>query len=170
MDRSFFALWPDAAVRERLAAHAEDIAFAAGGRALKSDTFHLTLVFMGNVPDTDLNRLAATVDRISRKPFNIGLDRLACHERSKVAWIGTSHAPQALLDMQVQLQYEVESAGFSVDQRRFQPHLSIARNIDQDFDARAIDVILWSVRTMCLVHSDTKPEGASYKIVKTWKL
>jgi 2'-5' RNA ligase len=127
-------------------------------------------VFIGDVPETDLNRLAATVDRISRKPFNIGVDRLACFARGQVAWLGTSHPPLALMDMQTQLQYEVEKAGFNVDQRRFQPHITVARKVQKEFDTRTIDVILWSVRTLCLVHSDTKPEGTTYQVIKTWKL
>jgi RNA 2',3'-cyclic 3'-phosphodiesterase len=170
MARAFFALWPDAAVRERLAVHADEIAGEAGGKAVKPDSLHMTLIFVGNVAEDRLARLAAVVDRISRKPFNMGLDRLSSFAEPQVAWVGTSHVPSALYDIQAQLYMELENAGFDVEQRRFVPHITVARKVSKDVKERPIDVILWSARTLCLVHSDTKPEGSVYQVVKTWKL
>jgi RNA 2',3'-cyclic 3'-phosphodiesterase len=170
MARSFFALWPDAAVRERLATMGEDIAKEAGGKPVKADSLHLTLAFVGDVEEADLNRLAAVVDRISRKPFSMGLDRLSSFSGPQVAWVGTSHVPEALYGMQVQLHMELEHAGFSVEQRRFVPHITVARKVSKDIADRKVDVIHWSARTLCLVHSDTRPEGSVYQVVKTWKL
>ncbi|MBL8518608.1 MAG: RNA 2',3'-cyclic phosphodiesterase [Betaproteobacteria bacterium] len=170
MARAFFALWPDASVRERLAVHAEEIAKQAGGKPVKPDSLHMTLIFVGNVAEDKLARLAAVVDRISRKPFSMGLDRLSAFAEPGVAWVGTSHVPSALYDIQAQLYMELENAGFDVEQRRFVPHITIARKVTKDVNDRPIDLILWSARTLCLVHSDTKPEGSVYQVVKTWKL
>lgn len=170
MARSFFALWPDAAVRESLAALGEDIAKEAGGKPVKADSLHMTLVFVGDVGESDVNRLAAVVDRISRKPFSMGLDRLSSFSGPQVAWVGTSHVPDTLYGMQAQLHMELEHAGFAVEQRRFVPHITIARKVTKDIKDRKLDVTHWSARTLCLVHSDTRPEGAVYQVVKTWKL
>lgn len=170
MARAFFALWPDAAVRERLAAQAEKIAFEASGRAVKADSLHMTLLFVGNVPDDRLKRLESVVDRISRKPFSIGLDRLSSFAGPQVAWVGTSHVPADLYNIQAQLYMELENAGFEVEQRRFVPHITVARHVSKDVKERAIEVILWSARTLCLVYSDTRPDGPLYEVVKTWKL
>jgi RNA 2',3'-cyclic 3'-phosphodiesterase len=168
--RAFFALWPDAAVRERLAAHSDEIVRIAGGKVVKPDSLHMTLIFVGNVEDDRLARLAAVVDRISRKPFSLGLDRISAFAATEAAWITTSHVPAALYDMQAQLYMELENAGFEVEQRRFVPHITVARKVAKDVKQKAMDVIHWSARTLCLVHSDTRPEGAVYQVAKTWKL
>lgn len=170
MARSFFALWPDAAVRERLASIGEEVAGEAGGKPVKADSLHLTLAFVGNVAESEVKRLAAVVDRISRKPFSMGLDRLNAFAGPQVAWVGTSHVPGVLYDMQAQLHLELEHAGFSVEQRRFIPHITVARKVNKDISERKLEVIHWSARTLCLVHSDLRPDGPAYQVIKTWKL
>ena len=62
MPRLFFALWPDDAVRDALAARRDAIAFAYGGRPMLPATFHLTLAFIGEANELKVPTLLSCGD------------------------------------------------------------------------------------------------------------
>src|ERR1700724_2954341 len=61
--RLFFALWPDAATSNALAALAQQVAAESGGRPTAPGNVHLTLAFLGDQPrriPRELSAAAAT--------------------------------------------------------------------------------------------------------------
>jgi 2'-5' RNA ligase len=56
--RLFFALWPSAEEQRALAQAAHKAARYSGGRATPEEKLHLTLVFLGSVPQRRLPELA----------------------------------------------------------------------------------------------------------------
>jgi 2'-5' RNA ligase len=55
----FFALWPDHALQQSLAETTQTVVLAAGGRPVPPENFHLTLAFLGSVPDARISEVAA---------------------------------------------------------------------------------------------------------------
>ena len=117
MSRLFFALWPDDAVRVELARYRLDLARACEGRPVRTETLHITLVFIGEVPEVRVAELAACADRVTARAFDLVVDTAGCFDKAHVAWLGCSQPPAALLDLQFALQTEAAKAGFSVDAR-----------------------------------------------------
>lgn len=170
MARFFFALWPDDDVCLRVARHAVELAREAQGRATRPESLHMTLSFLGEIPDKRVPDLSACAQSVFARPFNFELNRAACFPRAKVAWLGSTEPPQELFDLQAILQAELVAADFEVDSRPFMPHITVARGVEIGLPVRDIPPILWAARSFCLVKSAPESSGAHYEVVNTWKL
>src|SRR5258708_39845209 len=80
--RAFFALSPDEAVKEALAALGRDIARRSRGRSVPPDNAHLTLAFIGDVPKPALPTLQAVGDRMPKTGFVLSFDTLGAWRAS----------------------------------------------------------------------------------------
>ena len=167
MARLFFAVWPDAAAAESLAALARDVVTACGGRPMPVEKLHLTLAFLGEV---EAGRMAALADcaRLRARPFRLVFDRVGSFRRARVAWAGTAAAARELLEMQRQLADRLAATGFALEEREYTPHVTLARRIDRPLPPAAIPAIAWSVRELTLVHSESGT--GRYTIVERWPL
>lgn len=170
MSRLFFALWPDDAVRVELARYRLDLARACEGRAVRTDTLHITLVFIGEVPEARVAELAGCADRVTARVFDLVVDTAECFETAHVGWLGCSQPPAALSDLQLALRSEAAQAGFSSDARPFKPHLTVVRNVGHPFKRRQLPGINWPVRTFNLIESVPNESGPIYNILGTWQL
>jgi 2'-5' RNA ligase len=170
MSRLFFALWPDDAVRLKLARYRLDLARAYEGRAVRPDTLHLTLVFIGEVPETRVAELAGCADRVPACAFDLVVDTAACFEMAHVGWLGCSQPPAALFDLQLALRSEAAQAGFGLDPRPFKPHVTVVRNVGLPFKQQPQPDINWPVRSFNLIESELTESGPAYEILRTWKL
>ncbi|MGK0683750.1 2'-5' RNA ligase family protein, partial [Methylococcus sp. S1M] len=74
--RLFFALRPDAGVRETLGRLVRSLRRSVKGRWGEPDKLHLTLAFMGAVPAERLPELTAMTEDLDLTPFELALDRL----------------------------------------------------------------------------------------------
>lgn len=170
MSRLFFALWPDDAVRRALARYRLDLVEACEGRAVSSDTLHLTLVFIGEVAEARVAELAACADRVTALPFGLVLDSAGCFDMARVCWLGCSQPPAALFDLEFALRSEAAQAGFDLDQRPFNPHVTVVRKVILPFKRQQLPGISWPVRSFSLNESVQTESGPAYKILGVWQL
>ena len=177
--RVFFALWPDARVRERLAAEARNLQRRLGGRATRPDTLHLTLLFIGDVDDSRLAGLIRAAERVESPGFVMCLDHAHCWRHNHIAYRGIRHPPAQLTDLVRLLAEQVERVGVGFDAKPFKPHVTLVRKADCDgFDdsgnveteSPASDSVFWSARDFVLVKSSLRPDGARYEQLGRWPL
>jgi 2'-5' RNA ligase len=71
MPRLFFALWPDAAVRDELYRAAQAAHDGSGGRCMRRDNLHQTLVFVGSVAAERIAGLEAAAAAITVPAFKL---------------------------------------------------------------------------------------------------
>ena len=93
----FFALLPPPGVRDALAAIAQALPAAVGGRPEPAHRLHLTLLFLGPLPAAahdDTLRAAGHAARTASAPFEVELDHLGRFARSDAVWAGPSTAAQ----------------------------------------------------------------------------
>ncbi len=176
--RVFFALWPSPALASALA----DVAIAAaqryGGRSSRPDTIHLTLAFLGEVPEAALPRLCALAAELEAPPFELVIDRLGFWPHNHLLWAGCSTTPAPLEDMVLALQKNLIAAGFTPDRadRPFTPHLTLLRKvplISQPGSAEPlpeISPLSWHCSRWVLVRSYSNAEGASYQAIAEFLL
>ncbi len=99
------------------------------GRFTSPDNLHLTLAFLGDVPEGEISALKAVMDGIEFPVMKLRFDRIGCFRRdSELWWIGISEDP-ALMRLQKQLISGLRAAGFSPDSKRFRPHITLARDM-----------------------------------------
>ena len=167
--RVFFALWPDDGVRDTLDVHAQQLHRGCGGRAMRRENLHLTLVFVGDVVAGRLDELKAVADAVRGPSFELVLDRLGYWRHNRIVWASPLTVPEALRDLVSGLESRLKRAGFEFDQRPYAPHVTLLR------DARAAGVwaplrLDWPVRDFVLVESAQGPRGAEYLVRARWKL
>lgn len=98
------------------------------GRFTRQENFHLTLAFLGEVPDP--NGVAAVLDRLEAAPFPLETteaNRFVLRG-GEIWWVGVAPHP-ALLETQAKLCDGLREAGFVLDRRPFLPHITLARRV-----------------------------------------
>jgi len=168
--RMFFALWPDAPLRAALAALARDVAREARGRATAADKLHLTLAFLGDQPAQKVEVLRSLAGGIGGPCFALTLDEVGCFKRTGIAWLGAGTPQPALLALQGRLAGALRQAGFSLDERPYAPHLTLARHARTPVHSALGQAVSWNVTSFVLAASDPAGERPAYRIVDEWSL
>ncbi len=168
--RAFFALSPDATVREGLATLGRDVARRSRGRAVSPENAHLTLAFIGDVAKSALPILQGVGDRMPTKGFVLSFDSLGAWRASGVAWIAPSALPPTLLTLHSTLADALVAAGFELETRPFRPHVTLARRCLQPLPRARCTPILWRADQLFLIGSELRPEGPIYRNLASWDL
>jgi len=104
------------------------------GNFSRSENFHITLAFLGNAPEEKLESLFQIMDDLKAPPFEIRFNSTGCfsHSHKGLWWIGADrNSPgfQVLLSIHAQLLDRLLDAGFPVDTRPFNAHITLAREV-----------------------------------------
>ncbi len=162
--RLFFAIWPDETARNRLSELAKRLHGACGGKVTRSDSIHLTLVFLGEVEKTESLLEAASV--ISANAFEIRVDRATYWKHNRIAWAGTSAIPEELAKLVDALKRALEQRGFSFDERNYVPHVTLVRKAGMAENLPEFEPFSWRVSEFCLAASSE----SGYRILEKWPL
>jgi 2'-5' RNA ligase len=166
--RLFLALWPDAQAREKLGALAHDLAVVAEGKPVPLEKVHLTLAFLGEVPQARMADVVRAAAATSGERFDLVLDRVGSFRGARVAWAGASEPPPRLVALQASLAANLRSAGFTLEERAFAPHLTLVRKVARSVPRAAIAPIASAAREFALVRSETGT--GRYTTLETWPL
>lgn len=163
----FFALWPEQAVRKRLAAEA--LQCDSQGRLHHPLDLHMTLVYLGQMADSQMHCVEGVADRISCQPFSLQIDGLGFWHRPRILWAGPKQMPERLSQLVFDLQRGLEACGFEPERRRFKPHVTLFRK-SAPADPKVIEpAIDWPVEGFVLAVSGlNKPGEPRYRILKRW--
>jgi 2'-5' RNA ligase len=166
--RVFFALWPDAEVRDALSALAHGVRAECGGRATRADKIHLTLFFVGQIERSRLPGLHSAASTVRSTPFELVVDRLGYFRRARIAWAGAA-CPPALAALVAALTGKLAGEGIAAEDRPFVPHITLAREAPRKPTNTSIEPVAWLVRDFVLVESQRGSEG-TYQILERWQL
>lgn len=97
-------------------------------RKLDPDSFHLTLVFLGEQPEPVLEAAHDAFAATKVPPFDLSLHGLGLFggPKPRAAWAGTAPS-DPLARLQVKLDRAARSAGIATEPRRFTPHVTLGR-------------------------------------------
>lgn len=132
MPRLFIALPLDESVTDNLA-RVGTAANVRGARWVPPESMHLTLAFLGDVEERRLSELEdALVEATAevREPLQLrvqGLGAFPSEEAARTLWAGLDGDVPRLIELQKRLAQELRRSGFDFDQRRFRPHITLAR-------------------------------------------
>jgi 2'-5' RNA ligase len=173
--RLFFALWPDAALRKRIATTVAGLERdnAPGGRRLNPDRYHLTLQFLGDFQPLRQSVLDAAIlaaGSIRLSPFDLVLDLAGSFPKAGVCWLGASTAPETLQQLWNELGRALTSARVQVRSApTFNPHLTVLRDVRKPLPPTPIQPLPWLVREFVLVDSVFGVHPA-YRVLGRWLL
>ncbi len=131
----FVAVRPPRAAVEHLESFLGARRPTAGLRWTAPDQLHLTLAFLGEVPDGAVGELAERLDRAAhrRRPFGVRVAGGGAFPRvaaARVLWAGLGLAePDAeeLRRLATGVRAAARRAGITVGDKRFRPHVTLAR-------------------------------------------
>ncbi|MFN3918677.1 MAG: RNA 2',3'-cyclic phosphodiesterase [Methylohalobius sp.] len=165
--RLFFALWPDEGVLEKLVRVRKELGLNAG-KSVDCQKFHITLLFLGEVPEDKIEALKALAEQLPLAPCELTLDRLEHWVRPAVLCLTASHPPQPLTRLVEELRRGVRKLGFALERRPFRPHLTLARQVKKRIANRQIEPLPWPVHEFTLVESELDSQGSRYTVLDRW--
>lgn len=181
--RVFFALWPDPGLQESLAKEAKRLHDLLGGRRTRTETVHLTLLFIGAYPRAGLSELVAAAREIQPPDFELTFDQAECWRHNRIAFLGASQTPQALLELVAGLQDVARDLGIAYDRRPYKAHVTLLRHArctkENPAKGRAFEERIqipppvpryWRAGSFALMESRLDPKGASYSVLERFPL
>jgi len=168
--RLFFALWPQSAMRIALHRIASAQKNSCGGRVMREDSIHLTLLFLGETPQARLPQLIEAASSIQLPQFDLRLDSVRGWRHNAIIYAAPSNVPELLLELVDQLRTHVEEAGFIFDKKAFVPHVTLLRKVERLQYQPSILPLHWAVEEFVLVHSIPTDKGMQYQIIGRWPL
>jgi 2'-5' RNA ligase len=161
--RLFTALWPTPAVRAALALCQDTWTWPRQAARVKPDQFHVTLHFLGDVPDERVPELAQAL-RLPFEPFTLDLGEPEVWPNG-VAVVQPYATPSALQRLHAALGVRIASLGLPVESRPYRPHVTLARRAHAATPPARGPGLHWQVDDgYVLVRSG--PGGAGYRVIE----
>jgi len=140
--------------------------------------FHLTLKFLGEVPESKVDDIKDALKQIRFKPFKAQLTEMGVFPNQdyiRVVWVGVSQ--DNFVSLQKQVDTKLEKLGFRRD-KRFHPHLTLARvrfvedkeSFRRTFREIKVEKKGFEVNDFKLIKSTLTTEGAIYEDLAVFKL
>lgn len=166
---------------ERVIGHAEALqdklkAHHLKLRWVKPQNIHLTLKFLGDIPEADITTVGSALEKAvkNQEPLEMtvqGMGVFPSIKRPRVLWIGLGGALESLKQLQTRLEEQLEKIGFKREKRGFKAHLTIARikgAIPPDRLLRAMEQTAdytpqsFVAQKIVFYKSDLRPQGPVY--------
>ena len=134
--RLFIAIDLDDGARAAIAEEQKRLkaAMADSGSSMKwvrPEQMHLTLVFLGEVPEASARAIVEAVNRpVEQASFDLafrGIGVFPPRGAPNVLWLGASAGADAGIELQRHLADRVRALGLALEGRPFHPHLTLAR-------------------------------------------
>jgi RNA 2',3'-cyclic 3'-phosphodiesterase len=151
-------------------------------RKVDPDSFHLTLVFLGNCPEAALEGAHEGFEALREPGFALHLQGLGLFGKDKphTAWAGVSPVP-ALMHLQAKAETIARRAGCPIDARRFTPHVTLGRFPPPAFpEAARLERAIamgagfrtdpWQVADLVLWQSHLTGKGPHYEVLARYPL
>ncbi len=184
MVRCFLAISLSESVKKRLQALQQELAkTGADVRWVRPEGIHLTLKFLGNVPEEKIEPITKAAQEVVAKfgPLRLrvkGLGAFPSGRKPRVIWAGLEGDLKPLLRLQKELEDSLTKLGFEPESRPFVPHLTLGRVKSGRKMDKLRQVLAekndrvgegWEemrIENLVLYQSTLKPSGAVYTPLK----
>jgi 2'-5' RNA ligase len=167
----FFALWPTAAERGSMAEWQQPLRHLCGGRAMRGENLHNTLVFIGHVEQSRLEALQLAAQEVSAVGFELCFDGARYWGHNHIVYAAPSHVPLHLVQLVAALEQRLTAHRFKFDQREYKPHVTLLRNAHwTDAPLPMMQPVRWQLKDFALVQSMLKDGQASYQVLARFPL
>lgn len=167
----FFALWPGKAQREALADWQPTLRASCGGRPMRADSLHCTLVFLGNVATRRLEALKLAAEEVQAKPFSVMFDRAAYWGHNHIVYGGPSVTPPELSDLVTCVQASLRRHRFRYEHRDYVPHITLLRHAKWgETPLPAVPAVSWPANEFALLQSLPQDAGTHYEVLARFPL
>ncbi len=164
--RVFFALWPNRQGREELVIWQNELRPLCGGRVMRPDTLHTTLVFLGEVAVARLEALVLAAREIEFHPFELTFETARYWGHNHIVYAAPDSVPPPLLELVTELERGLVKHKFHFERRPYKPHVTLLRNVLwSDADLPVLPVTRWECHEFVLLQSLRDERGGHYGVL-----
>lgn len=169
--RVFFALWPNDAERAALAAWQPALHKLCGGRIMRADTLHNTLVFLGDIELHRLEALQLAAQEVDGEAFELSFNVARYWGHNRIVYAAPHAAPPQLVQLVRGLEQRLTKHRFDFDQRPYKPHVTLLRHAQwSDRPLPDMGRVVWRAKDFVLVQSASDETGANYRVLARFPL
>ena len=138
------------ALRDELRSRSESGSFTL------PENMHITLAFLGECNTAEIAAVKAAMDSISFEPFEICIERIGRFggAQGEALWWAGACVSDTLAVLHHDLTDSLITSGFSIDRRKFSPHITLGRRVVTDAVPRKIKPFGETVRRIDLMKSE----------------
>ena len=178
--RLFVAVFPPPEVRETLVRAARALTAGGNVRLTVPENVHLTLKFLGDVAETDLEPVKEALEPLcgEREPFEAttsGFGAFPSERRARVLWAGVGGGSEELAALARDVDAALQPLGFAREDRPYVPHITLGRArgrpapLETGADGAGLaPTMRFGVSGMNLVESVPGGGGVTYAVVRTY--
>lgn len=179
--RSFIAIELNEDARDEVARIQKQLINSrADVKWVEPNNIHLTLKFLGNVPEEKLGEIKDAINEaiVGIAPFCLELTEIGAFPDTKytrVVWIGAKEDAGNLMNIATRMEEKMLTLGFPKEERRFKPHLTLGRVRSPKNKDKLKDEIIqlrqgenkggpikWKIADVVLFKSELTPKGSIY--------
>jgi len=153
------------------------------GSWVSSENFHLTLKFLGEIDESQVDSIDIILKQLSLKhsPITVNLHNLGYFNKKNneygVIWLGLEGQLERINSIHLELEEEMYHIGFEKEMRRFSPHITLGRRIKTHFDFSKLKEIAepylnieFTLNNLVLMKSQAIMGRRVYTPIKSYKL
>lgn len=177
MTRTFVAIFPPQDVREALFRAAQNLQASKDFRMVAPERIHLTLKFLGDVAEEDLDTIQKALQPIGegQDPFEVstsGFGAFPSARRASILWSGIGEGSEHLRTIADEVENLLAPAGLERENRPYVPHLTLGRARTRRMKLDTTEpppTLHFTVRGIDLVKSTPGKNGVTYSILATYR-
>jgi len=179
--RTFIALDPGKAIRERMVALQESLGRTGTEvKWVEPQNLHVTLLFLGEVDNRDLMPVCRAVEEAARahQPFELSIEGTGCFpnmRRPRIVWTGVGQGLAEVRALHDALEIPLLALGcYRREERQFTPHVTLGRiRTEKPMNELAAALLKTRdykagetlVREVLVMSSDPTPKGPAYTVM-----
>ncbi len=169
--RVFFALWPTDAERTALATWQPTLHKVCGGRTIRADTLHTTLVFLGDVTLHRLEALQLAAQEVDGEAFELILEEARYWGHNHIVFAVPHSAPPQLAQLVLALEQQLVVHRFHFERHAYKPHVTLLRHAQwNDAPLPEMQKVVWQARDFALVQSLSDEQSTRYQVLARFPL
>ena len=127
MVRAFIAVEPSAEIRNEISAAGQELRGAGRLSFVSPNLMHITLKFLGEVPESQIPKITASLDGISASPYILQASGISTFGRPPRVIKAEVHDSGATAALALDVESRMAKLGFAREEKPFSPHITIAR-------------------------------------------
>jgi RNA 2',3'-cyclic 3'-phosphodiesterase len=139
-------------------------------RLVPAPNLHMTLIFLGLVPEHIQQQLEEQITLMNKPKFNLTLDKLAHWKKPKILCITGKVEDPALSKLAKNCYTLAEKFNLQTTKHPFTPHITLARKAKHLPTFVDIKPLLLTPPAIHLFHSQSTINGVKYQILRSWDL
>ena len=156
--RLFIAINFNNETRSRLLALRDELrSKSQRGNFTTPENLHLTLAFIGEISPKKVDKIKAILETVEFDPFEATVDKLGTFSRGALWWTGLREE-KPLMNLQRELTHKLALCGFEMDGRKYNPHITLGREVVTDIKPWQIEPFGETVSTVDLMKSERTNE------------